>query len=309
MRVLFALSAGALLIAIVSVAINVEGYAISLAIRYVWARHLLSAGPGFAFLGLGLGWFAYLEYRDADEAAMRASEALTGLEASERRYRRLVDLSPYAIYVQTDGRFVFANRAAGELFRVGSPDDLIGTSVLDRVSPELRDLAEDRMGRFRGTSSEMDPTREVKSRFVRMDGSIADVEMVLAKTAFDGQPAVQVIVRDMTAHLREGKELERYRLLAESAGDIVFFIRKDGRVLDANRAAEHAYGYTRDELLEMDVERLRDPECLAPLHAQLESALRGGASASRPAMCARTAPNSTSRSTRNRPSSMVSGSL
>jgi PAS domain S-box-containing protein len=54
--------------------------------------------------------------------------------------------------------------------------------------------------------------------------------------------------------------LERYRLLSQHARDIVLFIRPDnGRIIEGNDAAIHAYGWTREELLAMKVFDLRAP--------------------------------------------------
>ncbi len=67
------------------------------------------------------------------------------------------------------------------------------------------------------------------------------------------------------------EEEARYRLLFEHAHDIFLFVRLgDGRILEANRAAERAYGYTRAELLEMPIAGLRAPETRAQIQAQLE---------------------------------------
>ena len=85
-----------------------------------------------------------------------------------------------------------------------------------------------------------------------------------------------LMARDHTERLRSEKALQRYRLLAESAGDTVFFLRADGTFVDVNRAAELAYGYTRDELMAMNVAELRHPDYMAPLRAQLDKALEDG---------------------------------
>jgi PAS domain S-box-containing protein len=61
--------------------------------------------------------------------------------------------------------------------------------------------------------------------------------------------------------------LERYRLLAQNARDIVLFIRHDGRILEANDAALAAYGFSREEFLAQTVFDLRDP-VTAPLTAE-----------------------------------------
>lgn len=57
------------------------------------------------------------------------------------------------------------------------------------------------------------------------------------------------------------------RILFERARDIILFIRRDGRIVDANEAAEKAYGYKREELLSMTIYHLRAPET-APLVAE-----------------------------------------
>lgn len=53
--------------------------------------------------------------------------------------------------------------------------------------------------------------------------------------------------------------LERYRLLAQHARDIVLFIRPDGGILEANDAAVAAYGYDHGTLVTMTVFELRAP--------------------------------------------------
>ncbi len=73
------------------------------------------------------------------------------------------------------------------------------------------------------------------------------------------------------------EEEARYQLLFEHAGDIFLFVRlEDGRILDANRAAERAYGYSRTELLGLHINDLRAPETLALLDAQMDQ-VRAGA--------------------------------
>jgi PAS domain S-box-containing protein len=56
---------------------------------------------------------------------------------------------------------------------------------------------------------------------------------------------------------------ECYRLLSEHATDIVLFLTAAGRVLEANSAAEAAYGFRRDELVSMDLLDLCAPGAAA----------------------------------------------
>jgi PAS domain S-box-containing protein len=65
----------------------------------------------------------------------------------------------------------------------------------------------------------------------------------------------------------------RYRLLLENAHDIVLFMRaRDGRIIDANRAALAAYGYTREELLGKHIADLRAQETFPAIRTQMGQA-------------------------------------
>ena len=73
-----------------------------------------------------------------------------------------------------------------------------------------------------------------------------------------------------------GENLERYRVLAETTRDIILFVRRDdGRILEANKAAIAAYGYTHDELLEMNIRELRSPEEFSEMEEQIKQADAG----------------------------------
>lgn len=68
-------------------------------------------------------------------------------------------------------------------------------------------------------------------------------------------------------------QLQKYRVLAKHARDIILFIRRsDGKILEANAAAAQAYGYSQEELENLNARNLRAPETLARLDAELDVA-------------------------------------
>ena len=72
---------------------------------------------------------------------------------------------------------------------------------------------------------------------------------------------VSAYYREINQRKAIEEELRRFRLLAEQARDIMLFVRTaDGRILEANVAAEKAYGYTKEELLVLSISDLRAPE-------------------------------------------------
>ena len=82
---------------------------------------------------------------------------------------------------------------------------------------------------------------------------------------------------DITERKRAEAVLHRYELLAHHARDIVLLIRRaDGRILEANAAAERAYGYTREELLARTIHALRPAEDEGATQAQMADADMAG---------------------------------
>ena len=71
--------------------------------------------------------------------------------------------------------------------------------------------------------------------------------------------------------------LRRYELLAAEARDAMLFVRgRDGRIIEANRAAESVYGYTRDELLSLSIRDLRAEGTHDPIGDQMAAATHLG---------------------------------
>ena len=64
-----------------------------------------------------------------------------------------------------------------------------------------------------------------------------------------------------------------FRLLVENSRDFILLIRReDGRILEANTAATAAYGYSRDELLKLRVQDLREPDTIGLVPDQMAKA-------------------------------------
>ncbi len=96
-------------------------------------------------------------------------------------------------------------------------------------------------------------------RIIRRDGS----ERFIRSNAeihrdSSGKPIRMIgTSHDITERKRAEETLEKYRLFSENARDIALFVRRDGRILEANKAAVDIYGYTYDELLSLSVYDLR----------------------------------------------------
>ena len=86
----------------------------------------------------------------------------------------------------------------------------------------------------------------------------------------DGQGEGNWIIRDITERKEAEEMLGKYRIFSERTGYMILFVALDGRIIEANNAAVRTYGFTREELLTMDVHRLRatDPKTLVDQQMQ-----------------------------------------
>lgn len=132
------------------------------------------------------------------------------LAESEQRYRSLVEHSPEGIVVYSDSRLVYLNAAALKLFGAETPEQLLGRPILDMVHPDWRDEARLRV---RASQDQGQPNHLAEFKYLRADGSAVDVEAVSTPILFEGRPAGQVLIRDITG--RKQAEQEIYRLHAE----------------------------------------------------------------------------------------------
>ena len=82
---------------------------------------------------------------------------------------------------------------------------------------------------------------------------------------------------DVSERQRAAELLAKYQLLAKEARDVMLYARTtDGRIVEANAAAETTYGYSREELLQLSIHDLRR-DAGGPSHAeQVAAAVDGG---------------------------------
>lgn len=179
------------------------------------------------------------ERRQAEEA----------LRESQEHYRRLVELSPEAIFVHCDGKFVYANPAAVRLFGAEEPDDLLGRDQMELVHPDMRASVQQRRQRILEQGIAMP---RIEQRYLRLDGSVAYAESGSAPFVYEGRKAVQVVARDVSERVAARRALEesedRYRRLVELSPDAMY-IQVDGRIAFINQAGVRLFGADRAEQL------------------------------------------------------------
>ena len=196
---------------------------------------------------------------------LRASEAK--LQASEGKLRAIVEGTPDALYIKdTEGRFIFINPAGAEMLgrKVSSilgkrNDDLFSAKDSARIT------AADQQVMDSGEALSFEQT-------LRLSGE----EHIFSTSKFpyhseEGELlGVVVINRDITERKRAEQALAaseaRYRIVAETASDVLVTIDETSTILYLNPAAEKIFGHRLEAMLGQNLNMLM-PEYLRHVHA------------------------------------------
>jgi PAS domain S-box-containing protein len=173
------------------------------------------------------------------------------LELREQReqYRRLLSVAPETIAtVDADGAMSYLNARGAELFGITTPESLYGESLYEFVH-------EDERGALRSMVESVDRSGEqagfMEARVVA-DGEVRHVEIGAASITYEREPAVRLVIRDVTdGHHRE-RQVARQRDRLEKLNRLNGVIRQIDQALVRATSREGIEQAVCDRLVEVD---------------------------------------------------------
>jgi|GEM_PF-3507571 len=135
------------------------------------------------------------------------------LNESEKKYRALTELSPDPIVVYQEGKILYANRAGLRFFQIRAMSSLAGKNISDFVHPEDRASSDARIAAIEHEQI-VTPLNEV--RFM-VNGISISTEVTAGPVTWDGKPAVQVVIRDITERKKTEQAINAAKEEAERA--------------------------------------------------------------------------------------------
>ncbi|HEX3594144.1 MAG TPA: PAS domain S-box protein, partial [Polyangiaceae bacterium] len=122
--------------------------------------------------------------------------ALRALEASETRFRQLVESAPDGVVILRGTTLSYVNPAAAAMLGFERPDDAIGRRLDDLLDRSDAVRAESRISELQRTQQRFADSAEYRSR--RRDGREIVVEISSMPIEFEGGPATLAFARDIT---------------------------------------------------------------------------------------------------------------
>ena len=167
----------------------------------------------------------------------RTEQALRGVID---RYRRLVELNPDPVVVHQDGIVRYMNPAGLLLSGSESLDQFVGRPILDFFHPSSLEETLERIAALTEPGMVSEPA---EAMLIGPGGVLKPVESISVRIEWEGRPAYQVILRDISERRRAEAALRYQASLVTHVSDAVIATDRDGNVRSWNPAAESLYGW------------------------------------------------------------------
>jgi PAS domain S-box-containing protein len=172
---------------------------------------------------------------------------------SEALHESILDGCKDGVFVAQEGEVIYANEYLQELTGYAA-DELVERPKTQIVAPEDTSLV-NRYHEARLNGDAVPDRQEIALETA--EGDRIPVELSASRITHAGDPAVVSICRELTNRDERTRELdqsrERLRVLFDQAPDALVLHDDAGTVLDVNEQTLDYLGYSRDELLSMNV--------------------------------------------------------
>ena len=188
-------------------------------------------------------------------ALLRSRRAFLRLSERTQQYEELVEMTPEALLVVREGEILYSNATAAEVFDVPEAERRERGAAL--AGRSLSTLAEgaawEELSALLTRVEQGEDTATFHSLSMRtVSGAVVETEVAGVTVTYEGAPATQLLVRDVTSERRRQQRLDLFGRAIEAVrqGVTIADARQDGYpLIYANDAFERITGYTTPEIL------------------------------------------------------------
>jgi PAS domain S-box-containing protein len=170
------------------------------------------------------------------------------LKTSSQRYQQLLEFLPIAVVVHSDGKVIYINEAMKVNFGVEDKNEINGVSITKFIHPDYIDISNKRIEKML-LSKKSAPL--IKQKYIRVDGTPLNAEVVSTPIEFQGKTAIQSVLRIIDTEIEIESELKQARdqldTILRSIKDSIVVLDEKFNILFHNDAAAKAFGFELTE--------------------------------------------------------------
>ncbi len=173
----------------------------------------------------------------------------------KKRCGEFIDILPIGIFAYKDFKVIYANRKMREIFDFPMDKSVYNLDLLSLLPPKYKDRIKSsietalRLGQTRG--------RSIFYKIKTLSGKLKWLEVKAKLVEIAGESIFLDFVIDRTPELEMQKEIlkeeKRFKMLFNNVSEAIFFEKPDGTIVDVNKAACEMLGYSKEELIGMNV--------------------------------------------------------
>ncbi|MEQ9413308.1 MAG: PAS domain-containing sensor histidine kinase [Cyclobacteriaceae bacterium] len=191
--------------------------------------------------------------------------------ATENEHKKLLEFLPIGIAIHVNGKLVYINKYGAEMLGAEKSAELVGMEIKNLAHPDYRDLIKERIAQVMSGK----PTLQIEEKFIRLDGKPITVLSSGLPIVFNGVPAVQNIVLDVTEQRDVELEIKKAEMLFSqlfhNAPLAIVMLNAVGRVVKINKGFQEMFGYHQGTLENQALERFIVPKELEEEGSDLNS--------------------------------------
>jgi len=197
---------------------------------------------------------------DITESQEREKE----LKLKEELYRTLIETAQSGFSIlDLEGKIIFCTKYKAKMFGYEDPKELVGKSGIELVAPDDRDRAARKLRNLLESDSDI---IHFELNLMRQDGSIFPAYFRALIIHDDEGNPIQIMdtMTEVSERIEEEKNLikksERYKGLINNLPVAIQEFDKAGNITYVNDQAASLFGYTKEELLDINIGKLFNSE-------------------------------------------------
>ncbi len=177
------------------------------------------------------------------------------LQESEKKFRTITTTAQDAILIMNDeGNIIYWNESAENIFGY-TQEEAIGKELHPLLSPErFQEAYRKGFNHFIKTGEGSVIGKTIELSALKKDGTEFPIELSLSANMKNGKWEAIGMIRDIAKRKKDEEELIMFRTLLDHSSEAIEVLDAATlRFIDVNETACRILGYTRDELLSMNV--------------------------------------------------------